>query len=86
MDAVAAYDWAKWQGQWDIHIEATRKAAVPLKRRKEKDARELVHQSYLEGKVPKLDHGMKEQLVELIRDGLSPEDAMLELAIPLVSR
>lgn len=79
MDAVAAYDWAKWQGQWNIHIEATRKAAVPLKRRKEKEARELVHQSYLAGKVPRLEYAMKEQLVALIRDGFSIEDALPEL-------
>jgi hypothetical protein len=80
MEVVSGYDWLKWQGQWDRHLEAARKAAVPLKRRKEQEARNLVHEAYVAGQVPKLPQDLKEQLIELLREGLAVEDAMAELA------
>jgi hypothetical protein len=82
MGAVSAHNWSQWRGKWDIHIERARKAALPLKRRKEQQARNLVHEAYLAQRVPRLSHDEKEQLVELLRDGLSVEDAMAELARP----
>lgn len=79
MAAVAIHDWSKWQGRWETHIETTRKAASPLKRRKEQEARNLVHEAYVAKRIPKLALDMKEQLVELLRDGLLLEDAVAEL-------
>jgi hypothetical protein len=80
MAAVSTHDWSQWQGRWDTHVEAARKAALPVKRRKEQEARNLVHEAYLDQRVPKLTLDVKEQLVDLLRDGLSIEDAMAELA------
>lgn len=82
MTAVAVHDWTKWRGQWDTHLEVTRRAAIPLRRRKEQEALNLVHEAYLAGQIPKLAQDVKEQLVELLRDGLTVEDAMTELAVP----
>lgn len=81
MEMVSAHNWSQWKGQWDTHIEAARNAALPMKRRKEQEARNLVHDAYLAGRVPKLPLDVKEHLVELLRDGLSVEDAMAELAV-----
>lgn len=80
MEAVSRHDWSRWRGQWDRHVETARKAAVPLKRRKEQEARTLVHEAYVAGMIPKLSLALKEQLVERLREGLTVADAMAELA------
>ncbi|MEZ0324286.1 MAG: hypothetical protein ACAH95_00110, partial [Fimbriimonas sp.] len=54
MAAVSTHNWSQWQGRWDSHLEAARKAALPLKRRKEQEARNLVHEAYVAKRVPKL--------------------------------
>jgi len=79
MEAVAKFDWSQWQGRWDTHIQTVRKAATPLKRRTEQKVLELVHQVYVAGQLPRLPLDVKEQLVELLKDGLEVEDAMREL-------
>ncbi|MGJ7565261.1 hypothetical protein ACSFBM_15520 [Variovorax sp. GB1R11] len=82
MDVVSGYDWSRWRGQWDSHLDAARKAAVQLKRRKEQEALNLVHEAYVAGQIPKLSQDQKNQLIELLREGLAMEDAMAELAKP----
>ncbi len=80
MEAVAVNDWSGWKGQWHEHIEAISRAAVPRKRRKEDAARLLMHQAYVDGTVPKMDPGPREQLVALLMDGMGVDEAMAELA------
>jgi len=79
MDSVARYDWAEWHDRWETHIDAVKKAATPLKRRTEKAALELVHQAFLAKQIPRVQQDVKAQLVELLKDGLSVEDAAREL-------
>lgn len=81
MDAVAAFDWTQWHDRWESHVQAVRRAATPLKRRGEAQARELLYQEFRAGRVGKLALDAKEQLVELLRDGLSFDDALQELQI-----
>jgi hypothetical protein len=79
MDAVAAHDWAKWKDKWDTYMRDAVKEAIKLKRRKEVDARQMVYDEYRAERVPQLSSAEKEQLVVLLMDGLSVEDAMQEI-------
>lgn len=82
MDAVAAFDWSQWQGRWENHVQALRRAATPLKRRTEAQARTLLYDEFRAGRVGKLAPNDKEQLVELLRDGLDVNEALQELQTP----
>ncbi|MCV0439297.1 MAG: hypothetical protein K5880_11740 [Hydrogenophaga sp.] len=79
METVARYGWSDWQGKWDLYVETAYKVATPLKRRRDDVARQLVHEEYVARRIPKLDLDAKEQLVELLRDGLSFRDAWSEI-------
>lgn len=79
MDEVARYAWSEWTGKWDTYTALAQKAATPLKRRRDETARQIVHAEYVAGRVPKLGQDVKEQLVELLKDGLSVNDAWLEI-------
>lgn len=80
MHAVAEHDWAVWKGKWDFYMQATNKGAIKLTRRKEKIALEMVHDEYRAGKIPKLSDAKKVQLVTLLMDGLSMDDAVQEIS------
>jgi hypothetical protein len=79
MDAVAAFEWTQWQDRWNEHVQAVRRSATPLKRRTDSQARELLYNEFRAGHVDKLALDAKEQLVELLRDGLDVNDALQEL-------
>lgn len=80
MKAVAEHDWAEWKGKWDFYIQSTNKAAIKLTRRKESVALEMVHDEYRAGKIPKLSDAKKAQLVTLLIEGLSVDDAVQEIS------
>lgn len=79
MEAVARYGWSDWRGKWDLYAETAHKAATPLKRRRDDIARQMVHEEYMAGRIPKLNLDAKEQLVELLKDGLSINGAWSEI-------
>lgn len=79
LDAVALYDWSAWAGRWNLFVEAEKKKTVPVKRRTDDAARQLVHKEFQAGNLPRLELPAKEQLVEFLKDGLPFEDAYAEL-------
>lgn len=79
MDSVAAYDWSQWQGAWQVYVKTVNKHAAPMRRRTETVSRELVHEQWTLGNLPKLELDTKERLVDLLRDGMAFEDALADL-------
>lgn len=78
MREVAAFDWSAAQPVLDAYVTRSIKAATPLKRRKEPEARELLFAHFREHRDSYKDFSQddREEMVSLLMEGLDVDIAL----------
>ncbi|MCO4090743.1 MAG: hypothetical protein HEQ34_02170 [Sphingorhabdus sp.] len=82
---VAAFDWSTVSDEFNLHISSLRKNIKPRSRPKisSEAARNLMSEYYLGNRasIPKGLESKRNKIIEMIREGLSPEEAFAK-AVP----
>lgn len=81
LDAVAAFDWAPWQGRWNLHVAKEMKSVRPFQRRKEEDASQMIFESFKAGQIRRLDPSERVEFVKLLMTGIDLRDAAEDLGL-----
>ena len=78
MREVAAFDWSAAQPALDAYVSHSIKAATPLERRKETEARELLFAHFRRQRAAYQDfhHDDREEMISLLMEGLDADDAL----------
>jgi hypothetical protein len=81
-DKIFAYDWNAVSTDFDGYIKHTEKIITPRKRRQKKRALELMAEYYSKNKdsLPASLKVKRDLIIELLMEGLSPEDAFSQAA------
>ena len=79
-EQVFAFDWSKVSTDFDGYIKTTEKALTPRKRRKKEEALALMSEYYSNNrdKLPPSIRSKRDEIIELLLEGVSAEDAFTQ--------